>query len=141
MKTEKKFYIDPEQFKQRIRLWKHGTTTDELGQDVLKLIDKLLNHRNFKGYHQDLKDEMRSLAAYWIVRGFKNLKLSMTGRQMFNYCTTAAWTAFVTVIKKHYKNKELMEQLKQIQYEKLKAEFNLDEHKCKNFFINTLIEG
>lgn len=86
---------------------------------ILTLCEKVLNHNNFKHYPQDVKDEMRSLGCYWIVRGLKNVKLEMTGRQMFNYMTTAAFTAYIQTIKKYYKQLKLKQDLQEAALAKL----------------------
>ena len=45
------------------------------------------------------------------MRNLKNVKEEMAHKHLFAYYTTAAWTAFVTYLSKHYKNVNLRRKL------------------------------
>lgn len=60
---------------------------------ILKMIDKIMSSGKFNRYPETVKDEMRSKAAFFCVRGLKHIDGSRTGRNIFNYLTTAIFTA------------------------------------------------
>lgn len=94
--SNSKFYIDPEQLKVNILKYnEHGNATEDLGNMILRLCDKILQHSKFRGYPDIVKDDMRSLACFHVVKGLKNISSDRTGREMFNYLTTTVFNAYV----------------------------------------------
>ena len=46
--------------------------SNELGQMLITLSEKILNHSNFRNYSKDLKADMQSFFYYKAIKGLKN---------------------------------------------------------------------
>lgn len=87
--------------------------SEDLGKMIMLIGDKVLNRSEFRNYPKELKEDMRSFGIYKILRGLKNYDFAFTN--CFSYMTTAFWTSYLSVLKRHYKHinikKDLMQKL------------------------------
>lgn len=88
-----------------------GKCTERLGVLFIQLTDHLLQSANFRRYPNEMKEDMKSYALYKLVRSVDTVNLDMTPVQVFNYCTRAAWLAYLTEISKYYKTLNLQRDL------------------------------
>lgn len=72
-----------------------------LGSNIVLLGNRLLNHRNFKGYGQQVKDEMLGDGIENCLRYFDNFDPEKS-KNPFAYFTQITWYAFIRRIKKEY---------------------------------------
>ena len=64
--------------------------------------EKILHHRNFNRYRQDLKEEMMSYSLFRILKcGLKSFDFS-SGCRPFSYFTRAIFMNYITCINKYY---------------------------------------
>lgn len=78
----------------------------------MMITSRLLNHSNFIGYHEDLKEEMQQNAILKMFKMLHNLKEEYKN-SFFNYLTRTAYCSFLTTIGEYYKQKNLLEELKE----------------------------
>lgn len=101
-------YIDNNELLLEMEKWQHSAEKPEdripserLGELLLLMHNKILQHRNFNRYRQDLKDEMRSYSLYRIIKcGLKSFKMDKA--TPFSYFTRAIFTNYIAVLKKYY---------------------------------------
>lgn len=110
---QKQNYVDPDDLYQQIVFYhqNNGEITEKLGQMILDMINGVSMSNKWCRYPQEVKDDAKSLATFWCLRGLKNITIDKTGRQMFNYLTTAIQTAWMAVVKKYYKRNEFNQRL------------------------------
>jgi hypothetical protein len=70
--------------------------SDKLGNMVIAIGDKLLNHSSFKGYDPELKLDMRSQFFLKLIKGLKNYNFKFNNP--FAFFTTCAWNSFLIII-------------------------------------------
>ena len=108
MRTTKN-YIDNQEFLAEMAKWRNSAEhiedrqpTEKLGKLLLDLHEHILCHRNFVGYRQDLKDEMKSYSLYRIFkRGLFTYDFSCTNP--FGYFTRSIFLNYYTVLSRYYK--------------------------------------
>ena len=87
--------------------------TDRLGNMMIAIGDKLLNHSSFRNYDPELKLDMRSQFFCKLLRGLKNYNFKFNNP--FAFFTTCAWNSFLIILNQHYKHqnirKDLMEKM------------------------------
>lgn len=67
----------------------------------MDLHNGILKHKNFSGYRQDLKDEMKSYSLYRILKnGLFTFDFS---KSPFSYFTRAVFCNYMNVIKRYYR--------------------------------------
>lgn len=80
---------------------------------LMQIGQKVLNRSEFRNYPKELKEDCFGFGIYKIIRGLKNYDFRFNNP--FSFFTTAFWTAYLTVLKKHYKQinikKDLTEKL------------------------------
>ena len=97
-------YIEPKELYDEYKKSKEDEScTERLGELFILLTDHLLQSASFRRYPVHVKQDMKSYALYKLVRSVQTVKLSMSPKQIFNYCTRSAWVAFITEIQKYYK--------------------------------------
>ena len=99
-----KNYIDNDELEQELKKYiETEIVSERLGQILIDFHDHILQHKNFRGYRQDLKDEMKSYSLYRIIkRGLKTWNPN-NGGKAFSYLTRAIFMNFITVISKYYR--------------------------------------
>ena len=87
--------------------------SNELGQMLITLSEKILNHSNFRNYSKDLKADMQSFFYYKAIKGLKNYNFEFNNP--FAWFSMAAFNAYLTIISRHYKHlnikRDLMEKM------------------------------
>ena len=70
----------------------------------------MLRSKCFRGYEHHLKEDMAMNAYVKIVKNLKNFKPEI-GASAFKYFSRCCYFAFVETIMRHYKHKNLIEEL------------------------------
>lgn len=87
--------------------------SEELGTMLMAMSQKVLNRSEFRNYPKSLKEDMSSFFYYKAIRGLKNYDFKFNNP--FAWLTQCAFNAYLTILKKHYKDinikKELMTKL------------------------------
>lgn len=87
--------------------------TNEIGEMLMTIGKKLLNHSNFRNYSPELKEDMQFYGISKVIRGLRNYNFKFTNP--FAWITQSFWNSYLTTIFKHYKQlnikKDLMKQL------------------------------
>lgn len=83
---------------------------DKLALMILSIPQHMLHSKCFSGYDYHLKEDMVMSAYLKIVKNLKNYNPEF-GASAFKYFSRCAYFAFCEVIMKHYKHKNLIEQL------------------------------
>lgn len=104
----KENYINNEDLQIEMDAWRASAEdpdervpSEKLGQLLITMHDHILNHRNFRGYRQDLKDEMKSFSLFRILKcGLKSFKFGTS--KPFSYFTRAIFLNYLTCIGKYY---------------------------------------
>lgn len=75
--------------------------SERLGELLILLHDRIMGSGSFRGYRQDLKDEMRSFSIYRILKcGLKSYDFSK--KNPFGYFTRAIQMNYIQVLKQYY---------------------------------------
>lgn len=81
--------------------------SEELGLMMYTIAKRLTNHYRFRGYSEEMKQDMISFGCYKAIKiGLKNYNFEFT--KPFAYFTTIFWNANVSVCAKYYKHKNGM---------------------------------
>lgn len=80
--------------------------SEALGSMMYKIAKHLTNHISFRGYSDELKQDMVSYGCYKAIIGLKNFNFEY--KNPFAYLTQIFWNADVTVCAKYYKYKNGM---------------------------------
>lgn len=92
--------------------------TERFGQMMIYIADKVLQCASYRGYDQDIKDEIRSEALVKLMKNYKNLSADRKD-SFFGYMYQCATCACLTYLGKYYRRKNLEKELK----DKIKNEF------------------
>ena len=90
--------------------------SDKLGNMMIAIGNKLLNHSSFRNYDQELKLDMRGQFFVKLIRGLKNYNFKFNNP--FAFFTTCAWNSFLTILGYHYQHQNIRKSL----MEKMAAE-------------------
>lgn len=108
-KNKDRFFVTNAQLLEELIKWRDSAkkpedriVSEELGQMLMHMADKLLNHSNFRNYSKELKEDMRGYGLYKVIRGFKNYNFNFTNP--FAWITQAFFNAYLTIIGKNYKH-------------------------------------
>jgi len=74
---------------------------DEFAQAFMTLTRKTLNHRYFRGYPKDLKEEMQGEALLTLIANANKFDLEKY-TNIFSYFTTFVFNAYIGVIRREY---------------------------------------
>lgn len=104
-----KFYCTNKELQAELVKWRDSSDvvedrilSEELGNMLLAVGNKLLNHTNFVKYSKELKEDMRSYGIYKIIRGLKNYNFKFNNP--FAWVTQAFYNSYLSVLNKHYKH-------------------------------------
>lgn len=121
-------YLSPDELYETWKQWRDSAENvqdrvppEQLGVQILALCTHLTNHRNFRDYPQVIKEELISSGCEKILKNLKNVKEDMAHKHLFAYYTSAAWCAFVNVLKEHYKNINIRRKLLLYEMERMKS--------------------
>ena len=97
-------YIDAERFYEEIcRTQSTHDISEELGKMILEMHNRILTHRNFHYYRDELKEEMRSFSLVKIIgKGIYQFDTSRKDR-CFGYFSHAIFNNYLTVVMRYYR--------------------------------------
>jgi len=106
--AEKRNYLDNGELYLELVKWRDSsrdpaqrTPSERLGELLMLLHDRIMGCGRFRGYRQDLKEEMKSFSLYRILKcGLKSYDFSK--KNPFGYFTRAVWMNYVQVLKQYY---------------------------------------
>lgn len=102
-----------------------GQPTEEYGECCMLIVDNMLHGHSFRGYSQHMKEDMAGNAYLRCMKAISTFDSAKT-QNAFGYITRTTWTAFLQVLKEHYKQLNV----KKAMFEKLLAE--ADDEFTKN---------
>ena len=76
--------------------------SERFGELMLEIAENLLRSPRFRGYPEDEKDDMRSLAVLKMMRNIRNVREERRG-SLFSYFTLCAQCAFLTYLRRKYR--------------------------------------
>ena len=79
-----------------------GQPTEEYGICCMLIVDNMLRGHSFCGYSQHLKEDMAGNAYFRCMKAVKTFDKNKT-QNAFGYITRTVWTAFLQILKDHYK--------------------------------------
>jgi hypothetical protein len=88
-----------------------GVPCDELLEMVQKLYVKLTRHPDYKGYTDEIKEDMISTAYYEFLKYGHNFKANKARNGAYTFLQWNARNSFNRELKKHYRNRNLKEAL------------------------------
>ena len=102
-------YIDDAELRRELVKWRKSgrtpeqrTPSERLGQLLLLLHDRMLGHLKFRGYPQEVKEDMRS---YSLLRVFKRgLATYKFSGSPFSYFTRGVYMNYITFLRKRYRD-------------------------------------
>lgn len=102
-------YIDDAELRKELVKWRRSgkrpedrTPSERLGELLLLLHDRMLGHFKFRGYPQEVKEDMRS---YSLLRVFKRgLATYKFSGSPFSYFTRGVYMNYVTFLRKRYRD-------------------------------------
>lgn len=106
-----------------------GRPTEEYGKCCMLVVGNMLHGHSFRGYSSHMKEDMAGNALMRCMMAVKTFNAEKT-ENAFGYITRTVWTAFVQVLKDHYKQLNV----KRAMFEKLLGQAD-DE-----FTMNQLLE-
>lgn len=126
-KKKKAYYVNPEEFLQRIKdYYETDDLTEDLGQAVYKIAIGLSYAPNFINY--SYKDDMVGDAILKMLMALRNKKFNIdSGNSPFSYFTTIAFHAFINRIKKEKKHRETILQYQEKVYNDLAGSADFSE--------------
>lgn len=103
MKENKQNYLDAEElYDEYKKSVEAGQCTEKLGEMFLTLTDHMLRSPNFNRYTKEVKEDLRGHALEKLMKSLKTVRLEFTPRQIFNFATRSAYTAFLSELSRHY---------------------------------------
>lgn len=130
------FYSEICKYKEEQKLNPNLQVYPILAEAILLIGTRLLNHRNFKGYSQQVKDEMQGDGIENCLRYFDNFNTDY--KNPFAYFTQITWFAFIRRIKKEYN--EQNGKTKVADYMDNDDSFHIDKHDKDLHFTNSMLD-
>ena len=84
--------------------------TEEYGVCCMMIVENMLHSRSFRGYSQHLKEDMTGNAYLRCMRAVQTFDTKKT-QNAFGYITRTVWTAFLQILKDHYKQVNIKKSL------------------------------
>ena len=93
-KTTDNYYIDPEELRQSIiEMHDLGHMTERFARHLMTIQEKVIQFPRYRGYPQEIKDEMRSHNQYrWVLKGWKSIN---PDKNPFAYITQGCYLNFL----------------------------------------------
>lgn len=108
---KRRVYLTNDQIYDEWLIYKNtGVVTDQLGIYMKAIATHMLGSGSFRGYPQDLKEDMVGEAVLKMMKNLKNLKAEKK-QAFFNYLTRCCYCSFITTLSKYYRHKNLIEDL------------------------------
>ena len=97
--------------------WRNSATevqdrrvSEQLGKYILDIATKIMRTNSFRGYTEDMKQDMVSEAVLKCIKNLKNLKEERKG-SFFNYLTRCCYCAFYYFLSRYYKHVNIRREL------------------------------
>lgn len=87
-----------------------GQPTEEYGTCCMLIVENMLHGRSFRGYSQHLKEDMAGNAYLRCMKAVQTFDTKKT-QNAFGYVTRTVWTAFLQILKDHYKQVNIKKSL------------------------------
>ena len=87
-----------------------GQPTEEYGTCCMMIVENMLHGRSFRGYSQHLKEDMAGNAYLRCMKAVQTFDKNKT-QNAFGYITRTVWTAFLQILKDHYKQVNIKKSL------------------------------
>lgn len=87
-----------------------GQPTEEYGTCCMMIVENMLHGRSFRGYSQHLKEDMAGNAYLRCMKAVQTFDKTKT-QNAFGYVTRTVWTAFLQILKDHYKQANIKKSL------------------------------
>ena len=87
-----------------------GQPTEEYGTCCMLIVENMLHSRSFRGYSQHLKEDMAGNAYLRCMKAVQTFDQKKT-QNAFGYITRTVWTAFLQILKDHYKQVNIKKSL------------------------------
>ena len=87
-----------------------GQPTGEDGTCCMMIVENMLHARSFRGYSQHLKEDMAGNAYLRCMKAVQTFDKNKT-QNAFGYITRTIWTAFLQILKDHYKQVNIKKSL------------------------------
>ena len=113
--------------------------SDKLGNMMIAIGDKLLNHSSFRSYDPELKLDMRGQFFLKLIKGLKNYNFKFNNP--FAFFTTCAWNSFLIVINQHYKHQNIRMNLMQKMALELQSYNGISPNNTLSRSINAYLES
>ena len=84
--------------------------TEEYGACCMMIVENMLHSRSFCGYSQHLKEDMAGNAYLRCMKAVQTFDKNKT-QNAFGYITRTVWTAFLQILKDHYKQVNIKKSL------------------------------
>ena len=84
--------------------------TEEYGTCCMMIVQNMLHSRSFRGYSQHLKEDMAGNAYLRCMKAVQTFNKNKT-QNAFGYITRTVWTAFLQILKDHYKQVNIKKSL------------------------------
>ncbi len=132
----KTFYAEICRYKEEQKIKPDLQLYPILANAIMLIGTRLLNHRNFKNYNSQVKDEMLGDGVENCLRYFDNFNTDY--KNPFAYFTQITWFAFIRRIKKEYA--EQNGKTKFADYMDNDDSFHIDGHDNGLHFNNSMLE-
>jgi len=146
-KRKTNMYVDNKTFYVEICKYKEEQAKDPdtelrlypiLGEAIILIGTRLLNHRYFRNYNSQVKDEMLGDGIENCLRYFNNFDTEYKNPNPFAYFTQITWWAFIRRIKKEYA--EQNGKTKFADYMDNDDSFCIEKHDNGLHFNNSMLE-
>lgn len=84
--------------------------TEEFGTCCMMIVENMLHSHSFRGYSQHLKEDMAGNAYLRCMKAVQTFDTKKT-QNAFGYITRTIWTAFLQILKDHYKQVNIKKSL------------------------------
>lgn len=113
--------------------------TEHLGNMIIAIGDKLLNHSSFRAYDSELKLDMRSQYILKLIKGLKNYNFKFNNP--FAFFTTCAWNSFLIVLNQHYKHQNIRNILLQKMVAEIQSYTGMSPNSGLSKYITSYLEN
>lgn len=125
-----KRFIDCEELRNELI---KNPSSDKVGLLLMKFPSHMLITDQFRGYSQSTKDEMYSESLIQMIKAIPKLDLSQPAPKIFAYLNLTCYRAFLQILRKYYKNRNMMRDLLEKQlFDEGKSQKQINEILNKN---------
>lgn len=145
-KNKDRFYCTSAELHAELEKWRDSSDiieqrviSEELGNMLIAIANKLLNRSEFRNYSKELKEDAKGFFYVKAIRGLKNYNFKFSNP--FAYFTTCAWNAYITVISKHYKQQNIRKDIMKQMLTELETHNGIDSKSSLSNMLRQYIES